>query len=105
VCYHVDSLNSPNYFYHDILATTYNNNKTALKYNNWNYVANAIARIRITRSLDFFSSFKFQYQDRNIMGDDYLLQKTYKKYGFNFGITYYLNPRLSLKEITVPKFD
>ena len=77
---------------------------SSIKINNWNYVANAIVRVRLTRSLDLFSAVRFQYNKNNIMGDDYLLQKTYKKYGLNFGITYHLNPRLALKEMVTPIF-
>ena len=94
----------PYYYYEDMLATTYQNNMSSIKINNWNYVANAIVRVRLTRSLDLFSAVRFQYNKNNIMGDDYLLQKTYKKYGLNFGITYHLNPRLALKEMVTPIF-
>jgi hypothetical protein len=95
----------PYYYYENMIATTYQNNMSSIRVNNWNYVANAIVRCRITRSLDLFSSFRFQYNTNNIMGDNYLLQKTYKKYGLNFGVTYHLNPRLSLKEMIAPSFD
>ena len=96
---------NPYYYYSDLVATTYGNNLEALKVNNWNYVANAVTRIRLTPSFDLYTAFNFQYQDQNIMNDSYLLEKTYTKYGVNIGATYYLNPRLSLKSNETPKFD
>ena len=95
----------PYYYYEDMVATTFQNNMSSIKVNNWNYVANAIARIRMTRSLDLFTSVRFQYNTNNIMGDDYVLQKSYKKYGFNIGVTYHLNKRMSLKEMIAPSWD
>lgn len=95
----------PYYYYEDMVATTFQNNMNSIKVNNWNYVANAIVRVRVSRSLDLFSSFRFQYNTNSIMADDYLLQKTYKKYGVNVGVTYHLNRRLSLKEYVTPSWD
>ena len=95
----------PYYFYNDMVATTYSNNSQALKINNWNYVGNFISRVRITPSFDLYSSFNYQYQQQNIMSDGYLLEKTYKRFGFNFGATYYLNSRLSIKDQVTPKFQ
>ena len=95
----------PYYYYNDMVATTYSNNLEALKIHNWNYVGNVISRIRITPSFDFYSAFNFQYHNQNIMNDDYLLEKSYTKYGVNIGATYYLNPRLSIKNNEAPKFD
>ncbi|MBG16637.1 MAG: hypothetical protein CL853_09835 [Crocinitomicaceae bacterium] len=95
----------PYYFYNDMVATTYSNNSQALKINNWNYVGNFISRVRITPSFDLYSSLNYQYQQQNIMSDSYLLEKTYKRFGFNFGATYYLNSRLSLKDQVTPKFQ
>ena len=95
----------PYYYYEDMVATTFQNNMNSIKVNNWNYVANAIVRVRMSRSLDLFSSFRFQYNTNSIMADDYLLQKTYKKYGVNVGVTYHLNRRLSLKEYVTPSWD
>ena len=96
---------TPYYYYNDMVATTYSNNLEALKVHNWNYVGNVISRIRITPSFDFYSAFNFQYHNQNIMNDDYLLEKSYSKYGVNIGATYYLNPRLSIKNNEAPKFD
>jgi hypothetical protein len=93
------------YHYTDMIASTYHNNKEVMVFNSWNYVANAILRVRISKSLDFFSSFKYQNNKQNIFTDDYLLKKTYTRYGLNFGATYYLNPRLSFNELKTPKFD
>ncbi|MFL2571007.1 MAG: hypothetical protein ACJ0QL_03915 [Parvicellaceae bacterium] len=95
----------PYYYYNDMVATTYSNNAGALKINNWNYVANVVSRIRLTPSFDFYSAFNYQHHNQNIMSDTYLLQKTYKKYSVNLGLTYYLNPRLSLKNTEIPKFN
>ena len=95
----------PYYFYDDMVATTYSNNSHAMKINNWNYVANLISRFRLAPSIDFFSAFNFQHQRKNIMGGDYLLEKTFNRIAFNFGITYHLNPRLNLEEQIIPKFD
>ena len=96
---------TPYYYYNDMVATTYSNNLEALKVHNWNYVGNVISRIRINPSFDFYSAFNFQYHNQNIMNDDYLLEKSYSKYGVNIGATYYLNPRLSIKNNEAPKFD
>ncbi len=96
---------TPYYYYNDMVATTYANNLDALKIHNWNYVGNVISRIRITPSFDFYSAFNFQYHNQNIMNEDYLLEKSYTKYGLNIGATYYLNPRLSIKNAELPKFD
>ena len=95
----------PYYYYNDMVATTYSNNAGALKINNWNYVANVVSRIRLTPSFDFYSAFNYQHHNQNIMSDTYLLQKTYKKYSVNLGLTYYLNPRLSLKNTEIPQFN
>jgi hypothetical protein len=96
---------TPYYYYNDMVATTYANNLDALKIYNWNYVGNVISRIRINPSFDFYSAFNFQYHNQNIMNEDYLLEKSYSKYGVNIGATYYLNPRLSIKNAESPKFD
>ena len=76
-----------------------------MKINNLNYVANLISRVRLAPSIDFFSAFNFQHQRQNIMGGDYLLEKTFNRIALNFGITYRLNPRLNLEEQIIPKFD
>ena len=94
---------TPYYYYNDMVATTYANNLDALKIHNWNYVGNVISRIRITPSFDFYSAFNFQYHNQNIMNEDYLLEKSYTKYGLNIGATYYLNPRLSIKNAEATK--
>jgi hypothetical protein len=94
----------PYYYYSDMVATTYGNNLESLKIHNWNYVANVVSRIRLTPSFDLYSAFNFQYHNQNIMNESYLLEKTYTKYGLNIGATYYLNPRLSLKNSETPKF-
>ena len=95
----------PYYFYDNMVATTYSNNSQAMKINNLNYVANLISRVRLAPSIDFFSAFNFQHQRQNIMGGDYLLEKTFNRIALNFGITYHLNPRLNLEEQIIPKFD
>ena len=95
---------NPYYYYSDMVATTYGNNLESLKIHNWNYVANVVSRIRLTPSFDLYSAFNFQYHNQNIMNDSYLLEKTYTKYGVNIGATFYLNPRLSLKNSETPKF-
>ena len=95
----------PYYFYDNMVATTYSNNSQAMKINNLNYVANLISRVRLAPSIDFFSAFNFQHQRQNIMGGDYLLEKTFNRIALNFGVTYYLNSRLNLEEQIIPKFD
>lgn len=93
------------YFYSDKYMDLMSRKSDNLNKHQFALLANATLRVRLTQSFDFYSSFNYTQSQKGIYNEEYFLQKTYKNYGVKFGLTYYLNKRLKLKETSSTSFE
>ena len=92
------------YYYNDKYIGMMTRKSDYLNKNQFALLGNATLRVRLSPSLDIYASVNYTSSKKSIYKDNYFLQKTFNSYGTKFGVTYYMNKRLKIRDTTAPKF-
>ena len=65
-----------------------------LKKSNFSFLASVAGNIRVSPTFDLFGEFTCEKSQNSITQNEYFLQKNTTNFGTNFGVKYYLEPRI-----------